>query len=186
MGRDVGGAGRGPHGGAAGSGGGPAPSFGVPDAGSGASADAPPTRPPSAGEQCVEEAIRGEAVPLHLMLVLDASGSMRLNIGGRTRWQRVADAIDAFMRDPRSAGLFVGLQMFPFTIHGKPCTSDADCGFGTGTGMGDYWCARPFVCVDAGATMPAPDAKLCDPNDAFCPGQAVCPRASARSAAAAA
>jgi hypothetical protein len=171
MGGNVGGGGRGPQGGAPGSGGGPAPSFGVPDAGSGAGADAPPTRPPGAGEQCVEEAIRGEVVPLHLMLVLDASGSMRLNIGGRTRWQRVSDAIDAFMRDPRSAGLFVGLQVFPFTIHGKPCASDADCGFGGGTGMGDYWCARPFVCVDAGATMPAADAKLCDPNDAFCPGQ---------------
>jgi len=173
MGPDPGAAGRGPSG--SGGSGGPPPSFGVPDAGSGASADAPPTRPPSAGEQCVEEAIRGEAVPLHLMLVLDASGSMRLNIGGRTRWQRVSDAIDAFVRDPRSAGLFVGLQSFPFTIHGKSCTNDNDCGFGTGPGTGSYWCARPFVCVNDGATMPAPDAKLCDPNDPFCPGQECVP-----------
>ena len=174
MGPDVGrGAGGTGAGGSSSGSGGSGPSFGVPDAGTGG-ADAPPTRPPSAGEQCVEEAIRGETVPLHLMLVLDASGSMRLNIGGRTRWQRVADAIDMFVRDPRSAGLSVGLQTFPFTIHGKACTTDADCGFGTGP-AGGYWCARPFVCIDAGATMPAPDAKLCDPNDPFCPGQECVP-----------
>ena len=47
--------------------------------------------PPGAGNQCAEEAIAGEPVPLDLMLVLDASGSMRADTGGKTKWQRVAD-----------------------------------------------------------------------------------------------
>jgi hypothetical protein len=61
----------------------------------------------------------------------------------------------------------VGLQVFPFTIHGKPCTTDADCGFGTGPGPSGYWCARPFLCAGPGVTLAT--ARTCDPNDAYCP-----------------
>jgi hypothetical protein len=122
-------------------------------------------RPPGSNEQCAEEAIRGELVPLDLLLVLDASGSMNLAVGNRTRWQLVAEALGAFVRDPRSAGLGVGFQTFPFTIHEKSCATNADCG-GSDTETGRE-CARPFLCSGPGV-LPA-TARTCDPNDPFCP-----------------
>jgi hypothetical protein len=156
-----GGAGAGP-GGEPGPGG---PGFALPDGGAAADADVTP-RPPGSGQQCVEEAITGEMIPLDLMLVLDASGSMRVLVGGKTRWQQVSDALGAFVRDPRSTGLGVGLQVFPFTIFHKPCTTDADCD-GFGGGPAGYWCTRPFVCNGAGVALDT--ARTCDPNDAYCP-----------------
>ena len=122
-------------------------------------------RPPNSNEQCAEEAIRGELVPLDLLLVLDASGSMNLRVGTRTRWQIVTDALVSFMADPRSAGLGVGFQTFPFTIHEKACSTNMDCG-GADNQTGRE-CARPFLCIGPGV-LPA-TARTCDPNDAFCP-----------------
>jgi hypothetical protein len=150
-----------PPDGAAGAG---APTLELPDAAGGASL-AP--RPPISGQACVEEAITGEMVPLDLQLVLDASGSMRVVVGGQTRWRQVSGALDMFLRDPRSTGLGVGLQTFPFTIVHKPCTTDADCDAVSPMPGTNYWCARPFVCGGAGVSVAT--ARSCDPNDAFCP-----------------
>jgi hypothetical protein len=150
--------------GGSGSGAGDGPTLAVPDAADGG-LEAPPPRPPTSGEQCVEEAIRGEQLPLDLMLVLDASGSMNLDVGGQTRWKRVTDALKSFMADPRSAGLGVGLQVFPFSISEKPCRNDGDCG-GDAARTG-FYCSRPFLCMGPGVA-PA-TARSCDPNDAFCP-----------------
>jgi hypothetical protein len=144
-----------------------APTLELPDAGAGDASLAP--RPPISGQQCVEEVITGEMVPLDLQLVLDASGSMRIVVGGLTRWQQVAGALDTFLHDPRSTGLGVGLQVFPFTIDQKPCTTDADCpNVGTGPQGMNYWCARPFIC-GGGAGVNLATAKSCDPNDPACP-----------------
>jgi hypothetical protein len=128
-------------------------------------------RPPTSGEQCAEEAITGQLVPVDLLLLLDGSGSMNLVVAGKTRWATVTEALLAFARDPRSSGLGVGLQTFPFTISAKPCTSDADCGFPGNMGR-LYWCSRPFLCVGPGS--PAATARVCDPNDAFCPAGTDC------------
>jgi hypothetical protein len=150
--------------GGGGSGASDGPTLAVPDGPDGG-LEAPPPRPPTSGEQCVEEAIRGEQLPLDLLLVLDASGSMNLEVGGQTRWKRVTDALKSFMADPRSAGLGVGLQVFPFTISEKPCRNDGDCG-GDAARTG-FYCTRPFLCMGPGVA-PA-TARPCDPNDAFCP-----------------
>ncbi len=150
-----------------GAGGPPPPGFDVgplPDGGSSAQPGAP-TRPPTSGEMCVDEAIRSELVPLDLLLVMDASGSMNLMVGNRSRWQLVTEALSNFMRDPRSMGLGVGFQTFPFTIHEKACTSNADCG-GSDSATGRE-CARPSLCIGPGV-LPA-TARTCDPNDAYCP-----------------
>src|SRR5687768_5257711 len=141
----------------------PTPGIGLPDAGQAEAGVIP--RPPSSGEQCAEEAITGEMIPLDLVLVLDASGSMRVMVGGKTRWQQVADALGTFVRDPRAAGLGVGVQTFPFTIFHKPCTNNADCGYDTGPP--GYWCTRPYVCNGPGVALET--ARACDPNDAYCP-----------------
>jgi hypothetical protein len=143
-----------------------APTLVLPDAGA-ADANLAP-RPPISGQACVEQTLTGEMVPLDLQLVLDASGSMRVLVGGQTRWQQVAGALEKFLGDPRSAGLGVGLQTFPFTIVQKPCTTDADCqSLGTGPQGVNYWCARPFVCGGTGVSLVNP--RSCDPNDSYCP-----------------
>jgi hypothetical protein len=153
----------------AGGGGPPVPNFGL-DGGVAPDLVISP-RPPTSGEQCAEEAVTGQLVPLHLLIVLDASGSMNLMVGGRTRWASVTEALLGFARDPRSAGLGVGLQTFPISIAEKPCATDADCGFGGG-GPVRYWCTRPFLCVGAGTALAT--ARPCDPNDAFCPAGTDC------------
>ena len=138
------------------------PGFGV---GELTDAGPPPTssepRPPSSGEQCAEEAVRGELYPLDLLLVMDASGSMNLAVGTKTRWQLVTEALGTFVRDARSAGMGVGFQTFPFTLHEKACSTDAECGGSTGA------CSRPFLCIGSGV-LPA-TARTCHPNDPYCP-----------------
>jgi hypothetical protein len=147
------------------------PSFSVGETTDGGPTTGVVPRPPGS-DQCAEEAIKGEPVPLDLMMVLDASGSMNIKVGNRTRWQLVSEALGSFMRDPRSEGLGVGFQTFPYTIHEKACASDAECG-GAGTGVGRE-CARPFLCTGPGV-LPA-TAATCDPNDAFCPAGTQCVR----------
>jgi hypothetical protein len=146
--------------------GGAGPGIGLPDGG-GTSGEVSPSAP-GAGEQCAEEILTGEMVPVDLMLVIDASGSMRVMVGGKTRWEQVTEGLGTFVRDPRSTGLGVGLQTFPFTIYQKPCQTDADCDSGPSPMAGNnYWCAPPYVCNGPGVDLSNP--RTCDPNDAFCP-----------------
>ncbi len=121
---------------------------------------APAPRPPTSGEQCAEEAVRGELVPVDLMLVLDASGSMNDDVGGRTRWEQVAGAMVQFAADSRSAGLGLGFQTFPFRVHDKPCAADSDCSGKAGE------CGQPYLCYGADV-LPA-TAATCDPVTRYC------------------
>jgi hypothetical protein len=153
-------------------GGAPKPNFGLPpatDAGSGSpgvgqlGADA---------ERCAEEAVAAQLIPLDLVLILDASGSMRAGVDGKSRWTWVAEALTNFVRDPASAGIGVGLQIFPHTIEAKPCMKEDECGMEPIPGMASYWCTQLHVCADPG--VPLAMAKPCDPNDAFCPAGVKC------------
>jgi hypothetical protein len=81
------------------------------------------------GATCAEESYRGEPVPLDLMLLVDGSSSMLSMVNGRTKWAQVADAMNEFVSDPRSAGLGVGLQFVPLPGTGSVCQTDRDCGF---------------------------------------------------------
>ncbi|HET7539472.1 MAG TPA: VWA domain-containing protein [Polyangiaceae bacterium] len=91
-------------------------------ASSGAGAD------PNAG--CAQPA-PARTVPLDLLILLDASGSMLdLTGGGSSKWDGVKRALEAFLEDSASAGVGVGLQYFPLLKPNAPssCTSNADCG----------------------------------------------------------
>ena len=69
--------------------------------------------------------------PLDLYFMVDTSGSMDdLVTAGQSKWAAVVAAIDAFVNDPTSAGIGVGLQYFPLTKPGIPagCSSSAQCG----------------------------------------------------------
>jgi hypothetical protein len=87
-----------------------------------------------AGASCAAEVHRAERVPLDLVFVVDQSPSMLFKVGARTKWDLAREALLAFLKDPRSDGLGVGLQIFPVPSRGTACDSDQDCGF-------------PFACV---------------------------------------
>ena len=157
-------------GGAAAAGGGiGAPGISLGDARAAASDGVVPVAPGS-GEKCVEEAIKADVAPLDLVVVLDASGSMRLAVGKRSRWDWVTEALGKFVADPRSTGLGVGLDVFPFIIEAKPCASEDDCGGGSGTS--DKLCIQHHLCSTPGIDLAA--SKSCDPNDPFCPAGSQC------------
>jgi hypothetical protein len=61
-------------------------------------------------------------------MVLDDSSSMNLAAGARSKWATVQSALVAFVMDPASSGLGVGLSFFPNRPPTKVCTGDADCG----------------------------------------------------------
>jgi hypothetical protein len=123
--------------------------------------------PPGLGvdnETCAAESHRAEAVGLDLMLLIDVSSSMADVVppGNRTKYQMARDAVLAFTRDPKSAGIGVGLQFFPL---GKSCTSAADCGF-------DGRCQPQRAC--AGPNRPAGGLQPCGADYPACPGGTTC------------
>ena len=127
------------------------PGFSVtfPDAGAGA-APPPPGGPGGEGPACAGEVHQGKPVPIDLLLLVDISGSMEESAGARSKWFAVREALQTFARDPRSAGLGVGLQVFPAPA--RPCQRDGDC-------------AAPSTCELKG---------LCGPPAAIATSEAAC------------
>jgi hypothetical protein len=135
-------------GGGLGTGGGalpPDPGLRNPDAGPSA-----PVVAPAGDQKCAEDVHQAEQVPLDLLLLVDTSGSMGKSTGMSTKWALVHDALVGFVKDPKSAGLGVGLQFFPLDPRAE-CTSDDDCG--GPSPFGGPSCAARRVCV--GAAVPA-------------------------------
>src|SRR5688572_18955464 len=56
---------------------------------------------------------------------MDASGSMAEPVGTKNRWEMARDAVATFLKDGRSTGLGVGLQLFP--VKPKPCNDYGTC-----------------------------------------------------------
>jgi hypothetical protein len=143
-------------------GGGAPPSFGLPDGGA--------ALPPSAGTslapgQCAGEVYKAEIVPLDLMLLMDSSASMLEVVAadGYSKWETAQAALGAFINDPESRGLGVGLHFFP-TITEKTCNTDGDCVAGS---MNAGYCAPKTVCAGLNATP----GRVCNPATA-----GACPR----------
>jgi Mg-chelatase subunit ChlD len=95
----------------------------LPDAGASSAMDAVGAVPGM--NQCAAEAHDGKMVPLDLLFMVDISGSMGDLAGDKTKWVAVRDALVAFLKDNRSAGLGVGLHFFPPPA--KRCTNSAEC-----------------------------------------------------------
>jgi hypothetical protein len=98
--------------------------FGLPPATDGGGAP-----PPPATQTCAREMHAAERVPVDLVLLVDASQSMGQPSGNQTKWQTARGALGAFVEDPGSAGLGVGLAFFPGQgpAADHRCTRDADC-----------------------------------------------------------
>jgi hypothetical protein len=132
----AGGGGLGPSGG-----GGTGAGLSLPDGG-GAADTKLPGSPPTSGPSCAEAAHDGKLAPLDLLLLLDISASMEEAAGTRSKWTAVREGLQAFLKDQRSTGFGVGLQVFP--PPSQACASDADCpGVGIGTCEDKGVCAAP-------------------------------------------
>jgi hypothetical protein len=116
----------------------------------------PPSAPPpdAAPTQCAADVHKAEIVPLELMLLVDTSGSMTGMAGMRSKWETAQAALRAFVSDPKSAGLSVGLQFFP---RQKPCSVDKDC-VPTATTTNRYCTGKQFC---AGPNGPGPMPRSC-------------------------
>jgi hypothetical protein len=80
---------------------------------------------------CAATTEQAKELPLDLYFMIDSSGSMNALVAPmKSKWQSVAAAMTAFVQDPASAGIGVGLQYFPLTQKGIPtsCTASSQCG----------------------------------------------------------
>jgi hypothetical protein len=169
------------------------PPQGFPDGG------APGTVPPPGSQVCAKEQHVAEKVPVDIVLLVDASDSMDGLSGTESKWQRVRSALDAFVRDPGSAGLGVGLSFFPSPAPEEThaCVKDADCAnvpdvlprcrqegvcFAPGLPVAERLCSpglvSPFNCAAGLTCVPrgrCPQSNtLCVEGGAPCPGGARC------------
>jgi hypothetical protein len=105
--------------------------------GSAGAGGASPPGPIEGAHACAREVHQAERSPVDLLLLLDSSISMEEKVPGtaRRKGDLVTDAMISFVKDPASAALGVGLQLFPGyqlfdpqTTAPSPCQSDMDCG----------------------------------------------------------
>lgn len=87
----------------------------------------------STGGGCAGTRIDAKRLPLDMYVMLDVSGSMLQQTEGDasvTKWHAVVSALTDFVKDPSSAGISVGLQVFPLRHPDAPatCSSNAQCG----------------------------------------------------------
>ena len=123
---------------------------------------------PPSNQTCAEEAHRAEIVPLDLMLLVDASASMTEAAGQGSKWQAAQNALSAFVRDPGSAGLGVGLQFYPGGKE-RTCMNDMDCG---AMSTGSFYCKPRQACLGPGGLIGAPSCG--GPNSPRCPAGTTC------------
>src|SRR6185503_14009817 len=79
---------------------------------------------------CAAATQQAQQVPLDLYIMLDSSGSMEaLTSANETKWDAVRTALTAFIQDPQSVGMGVGLQYFPLVRAGVPggCETNNQC-----------------------------------------------------------
>jgi hypothetical protein len=85
------------------------------------------------GDACIGVTSEAKLIPLDMYVMYDQSGSMdeKTGTGGSspTKWTAAKSAFFAFLADPASTGLGVGIQYFAYYPPGIPstCTAEADC-----------------------------------------------------------
>jgi von Willebrand factor type A domain len=76
---------------------------------------------------CTGELYVGETIPLDIYVMFDQSGSMlNQEQGGVTRMDAVRNAVDAFLHDPQSAGMGVGIGYFGYEQIGQTTCDQVD------------------------------------------------------------
>jgi Mg-chelatase subunit ChlD len=103
---------------------------------------------------CAAVSQKASEIPLDLFIMQDQSGSMKdATADGTTKWNAVKAALKAFLADPKSAGLGVGIQYFG--LGGA---------FGSSCNVADY--AKAEVEIDL---LPAVGPKISASLDAHSP-----------------
>jgi hypothetical protein len=135
---------------------------------------------------CATTTQKATQLPLDLYFMMDTSGSMDdLVTASQSKWQAVSSAMTAFVGDPASAGIGIGVQYFPGPAAGVPasCTSSAQCN-GTGPCLlsicyaaavagviepcdATTKCTRGDTCIPVGQCESDPNT-LCDPRNPMC------------------
>ena len=109
----------------------------------------PSVKPGDLPADCVGETQNAKQVEVDMYIMLDRSDSMRAPTGtGESKWDAIRKALTAFVSDPASEGLGVGLQYFPLAAAGKPeeCFMDPQCG-------ANDFCLRVAACVPTSASQ---------------------------------
>jgi hypothetical protein len=80
---------------------------------------------------CASESRKGLVVPVDIFIMMDQSGSMTDEVTGPNgtmgmKWDFLKEAFTAFVQDPTSAGIGIGIQYFPI-----PNIDDSSCDAGT-------------------------------------------------------
>ena len=168
-----------PGGGGGGIGGATGGAGGVRDAGFGfVVPDARATDVAPAGDvaACAEESTQAKQVPIDLLLLVDSSSSMASLAGTRSKWSMAVEALQLFVRDPKSAGIGMGLQFFPHPPVPKECRVDMDCPPGGILGTPST-CQDQTFCVGS-TTIPPSLAYRCNITgpQPRCPGNGMCVR----------
>jgi hypothetical protein len=119
---------------------------------------------------CAQAKVGAQQVPIDLLILLDNSGSMSTLAGTRSKWATAQDAMVTFVKDPRSAGLGVGLNFFPHPPPLQECKVDGDCASDT--------CFENAYCEGAGGfsgyrCFPGTGANRC-PLGGTCTTRGVC------------
>ncbi len=79
------------------------------------------------GEDCVEDIVAGETVPLDIYIMFDQSGSMLAEVeNGETLIDLVREATASFLSDPASVGIGAGIGYFGYMPIGETSCDPAD------------------------------------------------------------
>jgi hypothetical protein len=104
---------------------------------------------------CESVSHRGESVEADLFIMMDQSGSMKDDVTGGVKWDLLTTAVTAFVNDPASSGIGVGIGYFPV----PPSDTDYSCD------ASDY--AKPDVAI---ATLPGNATALASSMTSHAPG----------------
>jgi hypothetical protein len=168
------GPGGGGAGGGPGAGGSPNGGFGLPVADAAASV---PDSAGSAPSACAQSKVGAQQVQVDLLILLDNSTSMRTAAGTRSKWVTAQSALVAFVMDPASAGLGVGLSFFPHPPPTQACTTDAGCP--SGDCFANDYCRggvelTNYLCFPAGLPNRCPLGGTCGPGGLCAIGKQPC------------
>lgn len=96
-----------------------------------------------------------------MFMMVDQSGSMDTDEGGKTRWQHVVDALTGFvLQSPDTDGIGVAIQYFPLPLMGPdPCAMCGDINCCSACG------ANSITCINNVCTCSSTDNGSCEMAD---------------------